>query len=88
MARQISYETETGLVASSAYARVSRFNGDGKSLRFNVDIYANEPAYVAGKRPLDSQQFEFPMPQNAFNPVNACYSFLKTQPTYANGTDV
>lgn len=88
MARQISYQTEFGLAAPQAYARVSRFNSDGKTLRFNVDIFANETARRTDKRPLESQQFELPMPQVAFEPVKTCYEHLKTQPAYATGTDV
>ena len=88
MARQISYQTEFGMACPQAYARVSRFNSDGRTLRFNVDIYAHETARRTDKRPIESQQFEMPMPAGAFEPVKACYDHLKLQPAYATGTDV
>ena len=88
MARQISYETRTGLTAPRAYARISRIRINDGVLGYNVDLYADAAARESDLQTVESLQFELPLPQGTFDPFAVCYGHLKTTPTFAVGSDV
>jgi len=89
MALQISFESKFGVTHPAAYARVSGGSWRGTSGSASIDVYADKAARDAGKTPIESMGFSFPLDLNdASNIVAQAYAYLKTRDEFAGATDV
>lgn len=90
-------ETNVGLPATEAYARIVAFSYDVLSNRVQVavNVYANQAARLSGKAPIGGGVFEgtvgvdFPTLDVALaqGVRNALYTWLKTQAAFVTATD-
>ena len=90
-------ETNVGLPAPEAYARIVAFQYDvlTNKVQVAVNVYANQAARLAGKAPIAGGVFDgvvgvdFPTLDTALEQGvrSALYSWLKTQPVFITATD-
>jgi len=98
MALQIELnDSNVGIPALQAYARVSALHYDVASNRVDVyvDIFATESTRQAGKSPIDGGVFsgqpgvDMPVLDNTIPGLRAAvYAWLKTLPKFAGAVDV
>lgn len=98
MALQINMtETNVGLEAPQAYARIMslNFNATDGKVSVHVDIYASEAARQAGKIPIGGAVYsgtvgiDFPSLDESIPGIRAAvYTWLKTLPAFSGAVDV
>lgn len=86
--RIFNYETPSGLVSPSAYAKIDTLYGS-KELRVDVHIFASKEAEQEQRPAIDQQSFTFNpiITENSLNYHIQAYDFLKTQDIFKDAVD-
>lgn len=89
MALQLSFDSKFGVTHSAAYARVSGGSWRGNAGSASMDLYADKAARDAGKTPIESMGFSFPLDlADSANIVAQAYSHIKARPEFTGAADV
>ena len=75
-----------GLTIANAYVKIGNFNGNKDNVRFDIEVFVNSQARLAGKQPIGLFMFEIPY-QDSMS-IASLYTYLKTLPEFANAIDV
>jgi hypothetical protein len=78
--------SQVGVAFSAAYAKISHYHGQGKTVALHVAIFASTDARYASANPVDLRMHEMTLPADA-PLLPAAYEYLKTLPEYADATD-
>lgn len=89
MAIRLPYDSRFGPNFPAAYFRVTAFQGDVRSIQYQVKIWANEAARTADKASMEERGFSLPYPQAGTGDIlTNCYQHLKSLPQFSSGVDV
>jgi hypothetical protein len=89
MAIQTAIEqTDIGIPAPEAYARIMEFTGNKKYLQYRVAVYMNAAAREIGGQPIRIEQYDLETPKITGDIMAALYADLKTHPGFEGASDV
>ena len=86
MALQIVYQTQYGVTASQAYAKIEGYGVRSESVSVSVAIYYDQDARSTNLQPVSYLNVSVAMDHGGN--YEAVYDALKTLPEFANATDV
>ena len=88
MALKLAVQTQFGVPAPQAYARITNFFGTKDQIQVQVEIHATEEARKAGWPSIQQQAHYINMEDLSGDLIPAIYGVLKTFTQYAGATDV
>ncbi|OMD69193.1 hypothetical protein BSK48_17100 [Paenibacillus odorifer] len=90
MAIIVNIETNSGIIASKAYARIASFSGTKAQLSVILEYFINQQAAEGNKESLMSEQFYFTpsVEDGSYNFIRQGYEYLKSLPKFKDALDV
>ena len=87
MALQLNYDTDFGVVATEAYAKIISFTAEGDTITVTVGIWFNKDSYDTGHSFLSRLNYVIPYDTSAA--IANLYTWLVTNaPLFASATSV
>lgn len=89
MGLQLSKDTNFGVSAKQAYAKIDNFSGTGNTVTVNVNYYWDKGARDKGCSYIDRQSFDMPYNLDSDqNVIKQAYEELKKTDSFKGAVDV
>lgn len=85
MALQLNLETQQGFTASTAYARITNFNGNKDTIGVQVTVHKDAQARTDEKQPIANHYISLPLQYGAT--MAQMYEALKLDSNFVNSVD-